>query len=390
MRRRFCPLCLFAVTATACADDPAPTDDTLGSSGSSTSVADSGTSLSSGNTGSTEGSESGESSTGGTGVDDTGVPAACASASDLRGVVDALADAEDPRRGWLDITHGKMARVSFASGAIWTRRTANGTGVLVSALHVQGLFGGGQPNGDAPAVLVDPTVDPGLIGTSIVQQGGEPATYFNAHFLLQHPAVPAGELANGLTGIHPRHDYFMGVIDGQQVQDTKPIMFPDPLDDDALPLWDPESITTAEPTTAAVAGGDRVLYLGFPADAGPISGQLAFGVAEVLDDAAAELAIAELADVGDEEGSIPYDAEAEMMWVGPAGPGMSGGGVFDEAGRHVGILVRATTTVDKLGIQYVRATRMAFVRAQVQTQIDALDPPVREAVLEYLEPLPGT
>ena len=111
---------------------------------------------------------------------------------------------------------------------------------------------------------------------------------------------------------------------------------------------------------------------------------MAYGVAVVLDDATAEAAIAELAEVGDEEGSIAYDPEAEALLAGPAAVGMSGGGVFDVAGRHVGVLVRASTT-DALPTQYVRVTRTAFARARLQAQLDALDTATRDDVLEYVE-----
>ncbi|NIM45818.1 MAG: hypothetical protein GTN80_08890 [Nitrososphaeria archaeon] len=65
-----------------------------------------------------------------------------------------------------------------------------------------------------------------------------------------------------------------------------------------------------------------------------------------LSDTEAEDTIKELSALGDEEGGIAYDPEAEMIIEGHAVVGMSGGGVYDRAGKQVGILVRASNEYD--------------------------------------------
>jgi hypothetical protein len=106
-------------------------------------------------------------------------------------------------------------------------------------------------------------------------------------------------------------------------------------------------------------------------------------VARVLDDAEVETALAALAAAGDEEGGIAYDPEAEMILEGHALVGMSGGGVFDEQGLQVGVMVRASTA--EIGVQYVRAVRMSWVTARLEAAMAAAPPALAAAVAPYLE-----
>ena len=97
----------------------------------------------------------------------------------------------------------------------------------------------------------------------------------------------------------------------------------------------------------------------------------------------ASRAVAALADLGDPEGSIAYDAEAEMIFEGAAAAGMSGGPVVDEQGRLVGVLVRASDDHD--GVQYVRAVRMSYVASRVAAAFEALPIDAQLLVRVYLE-----
>ena len=95
-------------------------------------------------------------------------------------------------------------------------------------------------------------------------------------------------------------------------------------------------------------------------------------------------AVATLASLGDPEGSIPYDADAELILQGAAIAGMSGGAVVDRSGLLVGILVRATDVHD--GIQYVRAVRMSYVVLRLAEAFDELALTEQRAIGGYLEP----
>src|SRR5690606_1164345 len=97
----------------------------------------------------------------------------------------------------------------------------------------------------------------------------------------------------------------------------------------------------------------------------------------------AKEAIEELDGVGDIEGKIPYDREAEFLVQGQALPGMSGGGVFDQEYRQVGVAVRASFA--GLAVQYVRIVRMSFLVTRMKAALAKLHEAEREKVLPYLE-----
>lgn len=155
----------------------------------------------------------------------------------------------------------------------------------------------------------------------------------------------------------------------------------DPIITDAVPMYDPTAATTTDPTWADAVEGDFVLLLGYP----QTTGELTASVGRVLSDYEAEQAVAALADMGDPEGGVAYDPEAEMIIRGEAIAGMSGGAAVDLEGRLVGILVRATDVHD--GEQYVRAVRMSWVVARLAEAFEKLTPAGQEAIRGYLEPV---
>jgi hypothetical protein len=373
----------LGVIATACGGDdggPATGDD---DTSSSTSNADS--TSSSGAAETTESSEgidpsADESSS------STGEPGVCEMRLELGSVNEAFFDATDPCRLWVINTHGRVAKVGFASGSIWSRRTLHGTGLLVSAAHILGEGALGPGGTDIPVRLEDPTQVTGIIGTILPQTNGSTMLRdtYSASFALFNPEIPAAESGDGLANILPRHDFYMTVVDGQALPiEDGPAPVPDPLFDEPLMLHDPLDISVFGPTTAAVEPGDLVMVMGYPSE-GDLAGELAFSIGRVLDDTEAEAAVAELAAVGDVEGDIAYDPVAEMILEAGAAVGMSGGAAFDIDSRHVGVLVRASTTTE-IDTQYVRATRSTYVVAQLQAAFNDLEPADQEAVAIYLE-----
>jgi hypothetical protein len=313
-----------------------------------------------------------------------GAPTACSVDLGLRSAKTVLADAADPCRDWIEAVHGRTASVTFGSGSVWSRRTQHGTGILTTAAHIASPCP--HDGADCPAALHDPGAQEGSAFVKLSQiGGGPPKLEFSAHFALYTELIPASENVGNLSGVLPRHDVTLFAVDSQTFEDdgTSIAHIPDPIVDAELPLHDPEGLTLARPTWASPADGARVLLAGYPAG-GDHAGELAASVGRVMGAAEVEAALAALAAAGDEEGSIPYDPEAEMVLEGHALVGMSGSGVFDEAGRQVGILVRASTA--EIGVQYVRAVRMSFVVSRIEEARQQLPADLAAAVAPYLEP----
>jgi hypothetical protein len=301
----------------------------------------------------------------------------------LRAVSDVLGDANDPCHDWVEAVHARTAQVVFASGSIWSRRTAHGTGILTTAAHV--LTPCYVDGTQCAAALDDPTEGPGMAVIKLAEVGGgAPKNDFSGHFTLYNELIPPEENTANLTGIRPRHDFTVYAVDSQTFEDdgTSIGHSPDPIVDAELPLHDPDGDTLADPSWADPSAGDRVVLLGFPAG-GPTAGALSASVGRVLDAGEIDAALVALAAAGDEEGGIPYDPEAEMILEGHAMVGMSGGGVFDAQGLQVGVMVRASTA--DIGVQYVRVVRMAWIVARLEAAMAAAAPPLAAAVAPYLE-----
>jgi len=269
-------------------------------------------------------------------------PTVCQPITPLFSVAEAISDQDHPCREWVYKLQGRVTKNSHMSASVWSLRTEAGTALIVSAIHT-------------------------LL------------------FILYNPEVPPEQSGNYLRDILPRHDFFVGVIDSQKVVMDPFPGEPAPLKHEPPVIFDPSDLTTVAPTAADVTPGDSVLLMGYPR-AGELAGVLAASIGRVLNDTEAEATIEELAALGDEEGGIAYDPEAEMVIEGNSVVGMSGGGVYDRAGSLVGILVRASNEYD--GKQYVRAVRMTFVVARINSAYEALSDSERADVSPYLEPMP--
>jgi hypothetical protein len=203
-----------------------------------------------------------------------------------------------------------------------------------------------------------------------------------ALFMIYTPEVPADENRNGLQGILPEHDFFFAAVDGQTAADGSGSTQPGPLTATSPLLYDPFDLATVPPAPHDPVAGDLVLMAGYPT-APPFDGTATAAVGRVLDDRAAEAAIDMLAAVGDVEGDIPYAAEAELVVEGSAMGGMSGGGVFDQDGHLVGIIVRASDERD--GTQYVRAVRLTYAANQLGSAIEVAGANLQRSLVPYLE-----
>lgn len=286
----------------------------------------------------------------------------------------------DPCQAWLERVRGRIVRAGGASGAVWTRHTPSGLALVTGAVHVLGR-GALGPEGANIAERLAPPAEDGVLRIRLLSQDGK-TTVRAPGFLLYTPAIPGAEYGNQFVALRPRHDFTVEVMDGQRFPaDDLNEPLPDALTMGPVPVFDPQNDTTASPTFGSPAPDDVVLYAGFP-KTGPFAEDGAVGFGRVLPDGDASAAIAGLAAAGDDEGVLPYDAEAEMMIEGEAVPGMSGGGVFDRDGKLAGIMVRASTS--KAAKKYVRVVRLAFVTSVIAAARAKLGATVKSAVAPYL------
>lgn len=310
------------------------------------------------------------------------LPVACDEVTELFAVADVLADGDHPCIAWVDIVHGRVARSSAASASIYSRNTANGTGVLVSAMHVLGVGWFGAEGEALTAMVHDPAAAMGVPRITLVNpDGGALNNQLTPMFDLYNPDVPAEQHTDFFRDLLPRHDFHFAVVDSQLVS-MMPIGAVGPLNDEPPDLYDPAGTTTSSVTFSDAAAGELVIMVGFPSGGGFVGG-MAASVGRVLSDEEAEQAVEFLATAGDEEGDIAYDAEVEIMMEGHALPGMSGGGVFDGDGLQVGVIVRASDPID--GLQYVRAVRMNFAVGRLNAALEDLDDAQRQRILPYVE-----
>ena len=382
LRFTLLPLSVLALL-TACGGDDDPSSDDDDDTSSSSVTADSSSS-----------GESSSSSESTTDIDptvepdsSTGEPLPCDVSTELAWVRDTIVTPGHPCRYWVDDSFGRVGQLGTASASVWTRRTFHGTAIALSAAHLLGEGAFGVAGTDIPAQLVDPNLSPPVLGAVYPNTDGTgnlKLTY-SGSFQLFNPEIPAAESGDMLANIQPRHDFYLTVVDGQNLEivDGGPDPVPEALSNSPLQLYDPNMHSIESPTLAAVDAGELVAVFGVPTE-GEYEGRLVYSMGRVLDDAEAEAAIAALDGAGDPAGELAYDPEAEFLVETVFAAGMIGGGVFDEGRIHVGMSVRASAPAEgELAI--VRAVRTPFIAEQLQAAYDALDPKLQAAVGIYLE-----
>jgi hypothetical protein len=189
------------------------------------------------------------------------------------------------------------------------------------------------------------------------------------------------------TGLVPRYDFSVYALDAQRFPafSTEDDIIPGSITGSAPAIHDPWSVVDSGTSWAVPAVGRLALIAGFPIGNGNVDGRLAgASVGTILSDAQARDALEILASVGDAEGAIPYDADAEFLLEGPAVSGMSGSGVFDEHGVQIGIIVRAS--FDDSVPQIVRAVRMSFVVESLQRALLEQPTAARDERIQFLPP----
>lgn len=309
------------------------------------------------------------------------LPESCDAQTNLFLTADVLADATHSCFPWVDATAGRVARSSAASAVVWSLRTQSGPGLLVSAVHTLGHGWFDPTDGDVAEALIDPGGVHGVPRIFLTDAGGAADELATPLFVFYHPAIPDEENTNGFRDILPVHDFYFGAVDDQKISVDGPVGTADPLRAAPPAVYDPVGLTSAAPTFTSADAGAFVLLVGFPTGA-PYGGRQAASVGQVLSDAEAESAITNLAAAGDVEGQIPYTPQVEMLILGHALGGMSGGGVFNREGILVGVIVRASDERD--GVQFVRAVRMTYAAGELGDAFDGLSPDERAALAPYL------
>ena len=296
-------------------------------------------------------------------------------------VAEVLADRGHPCRPWIDALAGRAVRFGRASGALWSRRTRFGTGILATAAHVSSPC---PTDGACAARLRDPETVAGK-KAALITFGVGAGDVRSAAFHLYNAAIPDAENRDDRRSIRPRHDFSLYVVDAQRLQGAgRRTVAAEALKKEKLGLHDPLNLTLADPTHADPAPGARVLMLGYYGrHMQAHAGQLVAETGTVLSDGQARAALAALKAAGDEEGDVAYDPEAEVLVRGAAAAGMSGGGAFDEKGMMIGVMVRASKA--GAGPHIVRLVRMRFVAAEIEAALARLPHAGRSKVRAFLE-----
>jgi len=304
--------------------------------------------------------------------------------ADLR-LVASTGPVDDPCRRWAERLRGRVGRAAVGSFAVWTRRTASALPLVVGAMHTLGR-GGAAPDRTAAVERLAPPEEEGALRLLLAPPSGTQTSMERAvAFRFFHTAIPANENAHPFASLRPRHDFFVDVTDAQRfAEDDANEPLPSSLQHGVpVPLYDPDGLTSSTPTFGTPNAGDVLAYTGFPAS-GPLANGGAIGFGAMLSDAQAAQAISLVSAAGDEEGSMAYDPEAEMLIAGEGFVGMSGGGVFDGSGRLAGVLVRASSSP---GVKFVRAVRLSFIAASMGQARARLSAARSEAVGPFL-PIP--
>jgi hypothetical protein len=310
--------------------------------------------------------------------DDVRRPKAC---RDLNVVAVTQGDAAaHPCSAWLKSVRGQVGKFSLVgSFTVVSRKTSSGVGVVVSAAHTQGTGAFGTANQPVVAAIAPPPRDGTLKLLVPKPDGTFGLDEQSPLYAVFHDDIPAAENNDRLTAIRPRHDFFVGVVDGQRFagdgsQGVAPI--PDPLQEGLVPLFDPSGRTLGDARFGDAVPNEQVLAMGYP-QGGPAEGS--FSVGAVVPDAEVPALLRELAQKGDEEGSIPFDREVEFIMRASAKPGMSGGGVFDAKSRYLGTMVRASTASPRI----IRVVRSAHILRRMTSALNAS--PERRAIAPYVD-----
>lgn len=281
-----------------------------------------------------------------------------------------LTDPAHPCRARILAAYGRMVRVGAgaggSSGTIVSTAAARGAGLLVTCAPCAGITGAalaGAAKLEGGAWMVDPERAPPL------------AIRIGAPARLAGDAVPAGGPRHAAHGLFGADDFALAAISGDPIEPGAAA--PPAVSDRRLALDDPRGRAGSRAPFIDVRPGAAALVLGFEGGEG---GELVASIGAVLaDDEARRL----LARAGPAEAGRGYDPRAELAIAARAAPGMLGGGVFDEAGRFVGVVASAPAApID--GVHLVRAVRATSIAARLSAALQSAPVPLRLKVVAFL------
>ncbi|RJO63522.1 MAG: hypothetical protein C4523_20005 [Myxococcales bacterium] len=311
----------------------------------------------------------------------------CDDVTDLFPVAPLLEQPDHPCYEWVSSTYGRAVKWNHSgSASVWTRDTERGTAIVASAVHVVKDLD--KYDAESEAGLFNPETETGSLSVRLPEPDGRSTTdLVSVSFPLFLPPIPPERMrGNPMHLLPPTYDFALFAMDGQLAPKGGVTGFlagePKSIQPTSPRLNDPAELTTMPPTWADVAPGDLVLTIGYPKTAFR-EGELAASVGRVLSDEEIAIALKGCADAGDEEGMIPYDPKAEFILEGYSALGMSGGGVYDRAGRQAGILVRMS--IKEGAPPIIRVVRMRRVIRSLKAVYNSLSPEEQKVVKPYLE-----
>ncbi|UPT69858.1 MAG: serine protease [Flavobacterium sp. JAD_PAG50586_2] len=297
---------------------------------------------------------------------------------DLVKIEDALNHSNIDFVNLVNKTRGSVGTNGPGSKVIWSKKNEYNLGLFVSANHVYNISSWLNLNEDFIDIK---TINNGLYaGSKIPPINGNPAltNELSANFALYHPDIPSNATN---TTILPENDFYLGIIDNQKVVDNGFAVYPN-LVQTSMPLqiFDPNNRTSSIQTWSTAESGKMVIAIGYPQDTDTYpNGAVSSG--KVYSDAESENIIQSLQLNGDVEGDIPYNAQVEFLANSKAVAGMSGGGVFNDEGQLLGVMVRAT---ELNGEPILRVVRMSYIIQKLKGFYNALSVADRSKIRPFI------
>ncbi len=289
----------------------------------------------------------------------------------------------NPCYNWVSSVSGRIMRVNVASGAVWSRNTVNGTGLLLTARHVLGdapQMSGANIKGYFGPPSLDGFSQPELFVYQPKKDGSDVYSFRNQTFRLFTQPLVKEEYQNQYSGILPKSDFVVGVM-------TQRHLAPEQIGDGSIDLnpleiFDPLMSTQNNPTYSDPIQGENVIILGYPRDTDQLSfnGIMAYSIGKVFSTAEAKNLIAKDVD----EAKIDFDEKVEFAVEARSLAGMSGGGAFDQKGRFLGTLVRGNDiAVD--GHFFTRVVRIKYVIDLLNFKLGAMPASQSKTIKTWLE-----
>lgn len=286
--------------------------------------------------------------------------------TNLTKLEDALNHAEINFVNLIKKIRGSVGVNGPGSKVIWSRNNDYGLGLFISANHVYGI--------NTWPSLNEEFVDLSVINNGIYIGSKIPATIgsitfsneLNANFGLYHPQISSNA---STTTIVPKEDFYLGIIDNQRINDNGLGNYPNKVQTTTpLQMYDPFNRTKANHTWSVAHTNEIVVAVGYPQNKKDYpNGAVSAG--KVYSDSEASTIIESLKAKGDPEGSIPYNSEVEFLANIEAIAGMSGGGVFNENGQLLGVMVRAA----ELNAEPVlRVVRISYIKQKINLFYNSL------------------